>query len=111
MRQGICWSTITSRSWSRQGDWFRSGPKTPVIPSGSSWHPHMYWIGYSWDAVSLATSTLVRLLPENFLIHNHNYFVLCIGATCVRRRMIVLPCGGPGCGYTLEHEERLSHCD
>jgi hypothetical protein len=29
----------------------------------------------SQEAVSLATSTPVRLLPENSIIHNHKYFV------------------------------------
>jgi hypothetical protein len=36
-------------------------------------------------AVSLATSTLVRLLPEFSIIHNHKYFVLCIDVTFLRR--------------------------
>ena len=30
-------------------------------------------------AVSLATSTLVRLRTQNFIAHNHKYFVMCAG--------------------------------
>src|SRR5437879_7555871 len=59
-----------------------------------SYHPSLHGIGYLGDAVFLATSTLVRLLLENFIIHNHKYFVLCTGATFLRRRMTVLRAGG-----------------
>jgi len=55
----------------------------------------------------LATSTLVRLLPENSGIHNHKYFVLWTGATFLRRGTTALSCGWRGCGYRAEHEGRL----
>src|SRR5262249_5687989 len=39
-------------------------------------------------AVFFATCTQVRLLPENFLIHNPKYFVLCPGESfCVHARL------------------------
>ena len=40
-------------------------------------------------AASFATGTPVRLLPENSILHNHKYFVLCIEVTPSRRRAIV----------------------
>jgi hypothetical protein len=39
-------------------------------------------------AVTYATSTAVRLLPENSIIHNHKYFVLCTGAEVPWRRTV-----------------------
>src|SRR6267143_1467957 len=61
-------------------------------------------IGNLQDAVSLATSTAVRLLPENSVINNHKYFVLCTGAPFVRRPTTVLWCEERDCACTAENE-------
>src|SRR5437660_11994749 len=64
----------------------------------------------SLDAVSLATSTPVRLLPENSVIHNHKYFVLCTGATFPRPRTAVLSCERRGGGCTALARGPLGPC-
>ena len=38
----------------------------------------VYGNRYPLPAASFATGTLVRLLPENSIIHNHKYLALCI---------------------------------
>jgi len=39
-------------------------------------------------AVSLATSTLVRLLPENWYFHNRKYLVLCVDGLSAARAIV-----------------------
>jgi|GEM_PF-2259494 hypothetical protein len=57
-------------------------------------------------AASLATGTLVRLLPENSIIHNHKYFVLCLEVGPSRRGTIVSASDGRGFRFTLKHKSR-----
>src|SRR5579863_348559 len=49
----------------------------------------VYGNRYPLPAASFATGTPVRLLPENSIIHNQKYFVLCIEVTPSRCRTIV----------------------
>ena len=55
-------------------------------------------------AVFFATGTQVRLLPENSIIHNHKYFVLCIEVEPSRRRTIVSGSGRRGYSFPLKHK-------
>lgn len=55
-------------------------------------------------AAFFATGTPVRLLPENSIIHNHKYFVLCIEVGPSRRRTIVSASGRRGYSFTLKHK-------
>lgn len=55
-------------------------------------------------AASFATGTLVRLLPENSIIHNHKYFVLCIEVGRLRRRTIVSASDRRVYSFTLKHK-------
>ena len=61
-------------------------------------------------AASLATGTLVRLLPENSIIHNHKYFVLCTEVDPSRRGTIVSLSDGGGLSFTLKHISRDRLC-
>jgi hypothetical protein len=58
---------------------------------------------YLLDAVFLATSTAVRLLPENFIIHNYTYFDLCFDVTFSLRRSIVFVRTAWNCGSSSKH--------
>jgi len=55
----------------------------------------------------LATSTLVHLHLEKFVIHNRKYFILCIGAISLRRRTTVLWYRWRGCRCVSDQEEVL----
>jgi hypothetical protein len=63
----------------------------------------VYCIRYSLPAVSLATSTAVSLLPENFVIHNDKYFALCIDVTLLPRRTIVFVWAARDCRSSSTH--------
>src|SRR5580700_1722098 len=64
----------------------------------------LYGNRYPLTAASLATGTLVRLLPENSIIHNHKYFALCIEVTPSRRRIVVPVRSCRGFCSTLMHK-------
>ena len=56
----------------------------------------LYGNRYPLPAASFATGTLVRLLPEICIIHNHKYFVLCIEVAPSCRRTPVPACAVRG---------------
>jgi hypothetical protein len=56
------------------------------------------------DAVSLATSTQVRLLPEKSILHNHKYFALCFGEKRPQPSIGVRVCGAAAGCKSTKHE-------
>ena len=55
-------------------------------------------------AASFATGTVVRLLPQISIIHNHKYSALCIEVAASRRRIVVPVRSCRGFCSTLKHE-------
>jgi hypothetical protein len=84
--------------------------ETPRAPSNCTLnqirgllHLLLYGDRYLLGAVFLATSTAVRLLPEKFIIHNYEYFALCIDVTISPRRRIVFVRAARVCRSSSKH--------